>query len=345
MKKEGFSIEEEAMGNQALLLSPYSKKERTLDFRPYIPEGRLVSGKRRRIFPSLGVNDQEEVKGTSRRAVRYKRKYTGKRKYKASPLFPSKKAYLDLKESDFHFSYLMHPASEKEEETDPELSLGSGAPQDNQEQGEDVLVRNVTILVLPWNSFNHTQKCLKALKSTLPDSMVEVVVFENGGTDGSLPYLAEQSRLVTVFQMYTPGIAEALKWALVHTEPENDIVLLQNDLLVQQQNWIELFQETAYSSLQAGIVGSRLTGGSETHNQQFTSIYEVKEVDVGCSYWRRELLNQLGPLDIEKAFHLGSADYCLMAKKAGFKIFYDGRISSVRYRHVPDQSPSRNKSG
>lgn len=340
MEKGGGCTQEESAGNQALMLSSYSKKDSRLAFRAQISDqGRLVSGKRRRTSSSLGPGDHEGLKGTGKRAVRYKRKYSGKRKYKSSFISPDKPEFPDLKESDFHLSYLMHTASIKEDKPDTKFNLDSGAPKDAQEQVKAVLSRKVTILILTWNSFNHTKKCLEALKSTLPDSMVEVVVFDNGSTYGTVPYLADQSWLVTVFQMYTAGFAEALNWALAYTDPESDVILLHNDILVQQPNWIELLQETAYSSPEAGIVGSRLLGGSETNNQQFTGIYEVKQVALTCSYWKKELLNQIGPLDMESAFYLGDADYCLKAKKAGFKVLYDGRISPVHFRHVPTEDP------
>jgi len=137
-------------------------------------------------------------------------------------------------------------------------------------------------------------------------------------------------------------------------------VLLNNDTLITQANWLHLLQETAYTSTSVGVVGCRLVGGGdmtgkllhagsyiypETHMgqqigglqldvHQYTSVRDVQGVVFACTYLKRTVLNQLGMLDTRYFAYFDDTDYCLQALTAGYRVVYDGRVEITHFHNT-----------
>lgn len=56
------------------------------------------------------------------------------------------------------------------------------------------------------------------------------------------------------------GFTAGNNLAMAHCYPGSDILLLNNDIVAEEPQWVERLQETAYSDPNIGIVGCRLRG-------------------------------------------------------------------------------------
>src|SRR5262249_6957157 len=108
--------------------------------------------------------------------------------------------------------------------------------------------RPVTIIILTWNGVAYTNRCLATLRANTRFSEYDVIVADNGSTDGTLEYLQSQDLLKTIANGRNLGFAKANNRAIEVADPNSDIVLLNNDTEVYQPDWLTRLQATAYSS-------------------------------------------------------------------------------------------------
>src|SRR5262249_23269542 len=123
-------------------------------------------------------------------------------------------------------------------------------------------------------------------------------------------------------------------------DPANDVLLLNNDVEIRQQGWIDRLRESAHSSADVGIVGCRLVlpngrllhagtyilpdtfwgqqiGALEMDVNQYASTREVQGIVFACAYIRRETIDRIGLLSEEYVSYFEDTDYCLRARAAG----------------------------
>jgi len=219
------------------------------------------------------------------------------------------------------------------------------------------LSRPVTIIILTWNGLDYTRKCLDALQPSLQAGMTEVIVFDNGSTDGTVSYLQSIPWVKLISHPFNIGFVAGNNAALPYTRPDSDIVLLNNDILTEQHDWLSKLQETAYQSHDIGIVGCRLRGpeghlhhagtyilpddlkgqqiGGEEHDlRQYTSIRDVQGVIFATAYLKRELIQRIGFLDPDYFSYFEDTDYCLKAIMAGYRVVCDGRVTLHHYHNT-----------
>jgi GT2 family glycosyltransferase len=98
-------------------------------------------------------------------------------------------------------------------------------------------VRRVGVVIPNWNGLQHLPDCLEALaKQTYHDA--EVIVADNGSTDGSLAYLAESWPEVTVVELgRNTGFSAACNAGIAASSGEY-VVLLNNDTAAEPE-WLE----------------------------------------------------------------------------------------------------------
>lgn len=192
--------------------------------------------------------------------------------------------------------------------------------------------KGVSIIILTWNGLEYSQKCINSLLEKTIFTNYELVILDNGSTDGTIEYLESTykytSNVKIVKNPINEGFVKGNNKAIQFCNPENDIIMLNNDIIVTQKNWLELLQESAYSSDQIGVVGCRMLGlngelqhagtyiypetfwgqqigGNEVDINQYSVLREVQGVIFACVYIKREVLSLIGGLD---------EDYFLISK-------------------------------
>lgn len=219
------------------------------------------------------------------------------------------------------------------------------------------LSRKVSVILLTWNGLEYTKKCLESLQQITKNPAVNVMVFDNASTDGTVEYIQNLRWVNLIPHDKNIGFSAAINEAARRTVPESDIVLLNNDIIARQSNWIELMQETALSDPSIGIVGCRLRdtegrlqhagtyiysetcwgqqiGGLNLDVNQYPRVRDVQGTVFACAYIRRTLIDKIGLLDTDYFAYFEDTDYCLRAREAGYRIVVDGRVTLEHYQNT-----------
>jgi GT2 family glycosyltransferase len=216
-------------------------------------------------------------------------------------------------------------------------------------------VRKATLIVLVWNKWELTRRCLETLSRThLPDT--EVIVVDNGSTDETSRELARMRWVRVVRLSENTGYVRGNNVGIEAADPDSDIVLLNNDVEFHQRDWLERLRSCAYASDDIGIVGCRLIlpdgrllhagtyilsdtlwgqqiGALEKDFGQYRCDRDVQGVVFAVAYLRRDVLNAMGGLCTDFHSYFEDTDYCLRAAEIGFRTLVCGEVTLVHAQH------------
>jgi len=215
--------------------------------------------------------------------------------------------------------------------------------------------RKATLIVLAWNRWDLTKRCLDTLRQTdLTDA--EVLVVDNGSEDETPEALKSYGWLRVLRNPTNLGFVRGNNAGIAVADPDSDIVLLNNDMEFGQKDWLQCLRDCAHSVSGAGVVGCRLRlpdqkllhagtfilpdsmwgqqiGSQQKDVGQFTSTREVEGIVFACAYIRREVLGKIGGLSEDFQSYFEDTDYCLRAREAGFKVMVCGDVTLVHREH------------
>jgi len=217
-----------------------------------------------------------------------------------------------------------------------------------------------SIIIPVWNKLELTVQCLTALASTV-ESSYEVIVVDNGSTDGTTEFLSSLSGDVQIIRnQENLGFAKACNQGAQAAKGKY-LVFLNNDT-IPLKGWLRALVSEVDGCADVGIVGSKLlyqdgtiqhagvvldrTGGRPYH------IYKGFPSDLPCVNQRREyqvvtgacllirqpLFMELGGFDEGFRNSFEDVDLCLKARERGYRVVYQPR--SVVY-HLESQTPGR----
>jgi GT2 family glycosyltransferase len=207
----------------------------------------------------------------------------------------------------------------------------------------------VIVIVLNWNGKDDTIECLASLQN-LTYANYEVVVVDNGSTDGSVSAIRECFPAVTLIENdvnlgFAEGNNVGIRFAL--ERGADYALLLNNDTVVDGRLLAELVS-VAESDDRIGVVGPKMyffdapqtiwTAGGTIHfgvniarsrgwNQldrgQFDSVEQVDYIP-GCGLLARAaMIRDVGLLDLHYPFiYYEDTDWCYRASRAGYKMVY-----------------------
>lgn len=214
----------------------------------------------------------------------------------------------------------------------------------------------ISIVILTWNCIDYTKKCLASLQQSAQKAKAEVYIVDNGSTDGTVAYLESLDWIHLIKNRENLGFVRGNNVA-IRQITEGDIVLLNNDIIITQQDWLEQLRRTAYKDEATGIVGCRLVnekgellhtgtaiyadtcwgqqiGGGEKDIGQYPADRPVQGVVFAVAYIKRTLLDKLGGLNEKFFSYFEDTDYCLQAIQAGYQVVCCGEVTLVHYQNV-----------
>ncbi len=217
--------------------------------------------------------------------------------------------------------------------------------------------KRVTIIILTWNGLHYTRQCLKSLRKNTAFEDYDVIVSDNGSQDGTPEYIRTLPWVKLIENGSNLGFVKGNNVAIRQSDPESDVLLLNNDTEIEDQDWLSKMQETAYKDTSIGIVGCRLKrpngilqhagtympkelfwgqqiGSNEKDIGQYNRDREVEGVVFACVYIKREVLNTIGLLDEDYFSYFEDTDYCLKAKLAGYKVYCCGSTSVIHLENT-----------
>ncbi len=228
-------------------------------------------------------------------------------------------------------------------------------------------MRKVTLIILAWNRWPLTRACLTSLLAT-DLAGAEVLVVDNGSSDETPERLAELATGSSVRVLRLPenvGFVRGNNAGIEAADPASDILLLNNDLVFGQHDWLQRLRAAAETP-GAGIVGCRLTlpdgrllhagtyllpdtcwgqqiGALETDLGQYGGLREVEGIVFACAWIRREVVTAIGGLALDFESYFEDTDYCLRARGAGYKVLLCGDVTLVHDEHGSTRGADRER--
>lgn len=210
-----------------------------------------------------------------------------------------------------------------------------------------------SVIVLSWNGRDYLAECLDAvLSQDYPD--LEVIVVDNGSTDGSANFTAEhypQVRLVC--NERNLGFAAGSNCGL--RAASGDVLVLLNQDTVVQPGWLAALVN-AFKDETVGVAGCKILypdgetiqhaggyfdwplglsfhyGCGEKDVGQYSALREVEYVTAAAMGIRRTALATVGLLD--EGFFPGyfeDLDLCRRAHAAGYRVVYTPHAAVVHH--------------
>ncbi|MFN0157687.1 MAG: glycosyltransferase family 2 protein [Bacteroidota bacterium] len=205
----------------------------------------------------------------------------------------------------------------------------------------------ICAIVLNWNGGERIHRCVQSLLAST-GAQVNVVVVDNGSTDGSNELLAVTFASISLIRLgKNIGLAKArnegLRWSM--EQGFDAMLFIDDDARVAPDTLSQLWQ-TLQSSPQAGIVTPRIldgnnekiiwydggvtnTFGDPVHRnmgaEAGTVTRESLEIEFGtgcCQLIKREVVEQIGLLDETFFVYSEDADYSFRAREAAFRIVH-----------------------
>ena len=218
----------------------------------------------------------------------------------------------------------------------------------------------LSIVLVCWNNKSYLDACLKSLYETGLKYTFDVIVVDNGSTDGSQQMLAEKYPEVKVIQNAdNVGLGKASNQGIEHTNGKY-ILLLNNDTIVNGKTFDEMI-ELLEQKPTAGAVGGKLLnpdGTIQAGYNYFSSLFqeflvatrlgelirpgypavmnanEIRSVDwmgSACLMVRRSALAKVGLLDEGYFIYGDETDLQYRLKKAGWDIYFLPEATTIHY--------------
>ncbi|MCY2961316.1 MAG: glycosyltransferase family 2 protein [Planctomycetota bacterium] len=200
--------------------------------------------------------------------------------------------------------------------------------------------RLTSILVVSYNALAKTRACLDALRRTAdPRHPTEIIVVDNGSSDGSAEWLAQQSDITFLRNADNAGAPRARNQAIARARGDY-LAFLDNDV-VPTQGWLRRLLFHADVDGRSGCVGPLTNraghnqeipyaGGPEIEDLELFAAERAREQERKFRYqttmtsfcWlvRREVVDEIGGFDERfSPWGFEDDDFSMRAAMAGFR--------------------------
>jgi N-acetylglucosaminyl-diphospho-decaprenol L-rhamnosyltransferase len=220
---------------------------------------------------------------------------------------------------------------------------------------------DLSIALVNWNNRDYLEQCLESIEAAQLPLAYEIVVSDNGSTDGSLRMLAERYPDVVVIENgENVGVARGNNQCIRHSTGRY-IYILNNDTVVNRgsiMRMVEFLDEHPEAgaaggdllnpdgSFQAGFcrfpslweeflivthVGKRLNPHFPSHDGPYPEIREVDWISSASIVVRREAIEQIGLVDEAYFVYSDETDWQYRLWQAGWKVYYLPEVTTIHY--------------
>lgn len=207
----------------------------------------------------------------------------------------------------------------------------------------------VSIVIVNWNGLDDTKLCLEHTEKQTYKN-IEIIVVDNGSTDGSVEYLRKRNGLILVENPSNLGFTggHIAGYRVSHGE----FILLLNNDAVMDYSYIERSIDKMQDDTAIGALGGRAylwddgNGLFDTTNNFYSyqqinpitaegifaredsgSMREVNTVSGSCVMVRRSVIEQIGYLHDPFFAYYEEADLFARMKRAGHKVVYEPSLA------------------
>ncbi len=197
-------------------------------------------------------------------------------------------------------------------------------------------------MIVNYNGGRLVLDCIESIRKFTRD--YELLVIDNGSTDGSIEELGELDPDARIIRNHTNlGFAKANNIGM--SEAKGKYVALLNPDVVVTKDWLEKLINCMEKAPGIGIATPKLLrfdgrldstghlfqfirleaknrGEEEQDRGQYDSLTELLSCDFACSVIRTDLIDHVGLLDENIFLDHEDLDYCLRARIAGWRVIY-----------------------
>ncbi|MBM4131732.1 glycosyltransferase family 2 protein, partial [bacterium] len=229
---------------------------------------------------------------------------------------------------------------------------------------------DVSIIMPVFNKLQLTEPCVASIHREGADCIFEIVVVDNGSTDGTPQWLAEQERAGRVRCIVNPdnlGFARGCNLGAANARGRY-LLFLNNDMEVTP-GWLEPLVATLDQDPAVGIVGARLLFADDTIQHAGVALVQMQKegwahirglhlsyqmpsdhqgaqnsqhmqvVTGACLLIRPEVFAAVAGFDERYWNGNEDVDLCLKARELGWDVVYRGE--SVVYHYESQSGPER----
>jgi len=216
----------------------------------------------------------------------------------------------------------------------------------------------ISYIIITWNGLSFIRNLLSSMHHQLERKDVEVILVDNHSTDGTLEFLQQSYPSIELVCLpENKGVAYARNIALRKAKGAY-LFIVDNDICITDTA-VETMERYLDDHPEVGICGCKLMSPSgETqesckpypgirakirsvffpsapfiYKQQVngTEPFEPVYLIGACQMIRKEVYATIGELDEAIFYGPEDCDYCLRARKAGWKVMYLPQVSMVHY--------------
>ena len=210
----------------------------------------------------------------------------------------------------------------------------------------------IAIVILNWNGDKLLQQFLPSVIEFSKGDSIEIVVADNGSTDGSLTMIRDKFPEVTVLDLeqnfgFASGYNEALKqieadyFVILNSDVEvtagwleAPIRLMQSDdgIAAVQPKILSYYNRThfEYAGAAGGFIDKygypfcrgRIFDEVEADHGQYDTVTDVFWATGACIFVRSDLFHEVGGFDATFWAHMEEIDLCWRLKNSGYRIVY-----------------------
>ena len=216
----------------------------------------------------------------------------------------------------------------------------------------------ISIVLPTLNMSADIIRCLDSIKKLdYPKKYVEIIVWDNGSTDGTQSDVSQAfsamekdedwKGLDLIQSEENLGVYTSRDELFKSISSETEYVLSLDDDVFLPCDSLKILVKYLQDHSNAGIIGPRtvydMNPNEIAHGAGFVNLWagRYKDIDTGslvecdyvigcCMLIKREVITELKGFDRDYYTSHGEVDFCLKAKKKGYKTFYD---PSVIVRH------------
>ena len=220
---------------------------------------------------------------------------------------------------------------------------------------------DISIVIVNWNVRDFLERCLDSIFRNVGELSFEVIVVDNCSRDGSVMMVEERFPSVRIIRnannagfcrgnnqgiaiskgdyllLLNPDteIEERALEALIDFASEHRDVGVVGPMLLYPKNysmpngsrfptfWSEFLAKSGLADLLVGLLHMRNWYNLRYFGRQsFAGPAYVDFVSGACMLIRREVINQIGGLDERFFMFYDEVDFCLRARRAGWRVYY-----------------------
>ncbi|TSC90491.1 MAG: Glycosyl transferase family 2 [Microgenomates group bacterium Gr01-1014_5] len=218
----------------------------------------------------------------------------------------------------------------------------------------------ISIIILSYNTKKLTRACINSVLKFSKSVQFEIIVVDNGSTDGSLEWLVRESNIKLIENKENLGFSKGNNLGIKAAKGKYILLLnsdteLVEDSLLKMTRWMDIHPSAAVATcmLKNPNGSTQATGGFfptlprillwstflddlplvnklgiyHPHVDSIFGNYYEREhkldwVTGAFFLMRREIIEKIGVLDEDFFMYVEELEYCYRIKKAGWEVFY-----------------------